>query len=164
LEALLAAWTGWSDRRRHLHRHPRRAAATVGPSKTLAALSVAKPITFALEPDMALGAALDGFMRENTTVLPVTLGQWRNTLIGEVSRQDVLLAVQDRLTFPKSSGPNSLFSLPGAFPARSSRMASYLGSNSSTSHNVLSGHANVVLSAYKAWGLFGWARHGARSR
>jgi chloride channel protein, CIC family len=63
--------------------------------------SVASPVTFALEPDMPLGAALDGFMRENANVLPVTLGQWRNTLIGEVSRQDVMLAVADRLTYPK---------------------------------------------------------------
>jgi chloride channel protein, CIC family len=63
--------------------------------------AAAHPVTFALEPDMPLGAALDGFMRENANVLPVTLGQWRNTLIGEVSRHDVLLAVQDRLTYPK---------------------------------------------------------------
>jgi CIC family chloride channel protein len=63
--------------------------------------TVAKPVTFSLEPDMALGTALDGFMREDAPVLPVTLGQWRNTLIGEVSRHDVLLAVQDRLTYPK---------------------------------------------------------------
>jgi hypothetical protein len=34
-------------------------------------------------------------------VLPVTLGPWRNSLVGEVSRQDVLLATQDRLAFPK---------------------------------------------------------------
>ncbi|HEY4210335.1 MAG TPA: ClcB-like voltage-gated chloride channel protein [Steroidobacteraceae bacterium] len=68
---------------------------------SLTVASVAKPVTFSLEPDMALGTALDGFMRENAAVLPVTLGQWRNTLIGEVSRHDVLLAVQDRLTYPK---------------------------------------------------------------
>jgi hypothetical protein len=34
-------------------------------------------------------------------VLPVTLGPWRNSLVGEVSRREVLLAIQDRLTFPK---------------------------------------------------------------
>jgi len=45
--------------------------------------------------------ALDGFLREQATVLPVTPGQWRNTLLGEVSRHDVLLAIQDRLTYPK---------------------------------------------------------------
>lgn len=47
------------------------------------------------------GAALDAFLREQATVLPVTPGQWRNTLLGEVSRHDVLLAIQDRLTYPK---------------------------------------------------------------
>ena len=63
--------------------------------------AVANSVAVALAPDMALGTALDGFLRENATVLPVTLGQWRNTLIGEVSRHDVLLAIQDRLTYPK---------------------------------------------------------------
>jgi chloride channel protein, CIC family len=63
--------------------------------------SVARPVNVALASDMALGSALDGFLRENATVLPVTLGQWRNTLIGEVARRDVLLAIQDRLTYPK---------------------------------------------------------------
>jgi hypothetical protein len=33
--------------------------------------------------------------------LPVTTGQWRSTLVGEVARHDVLLAIQDRLTYPK---------------------------------------------------------------
>ncbi len=83
---------------------PRRVLEQVNNRKLDSALTVeavASPVTFALEPDMALGVALDGFMRENTAVLPVTLGQWRNTLIGEVSRHDVLLAVQDRLTYPK---------------------------------------------------------------
>jgi chloride channel protein, CIC family len=63
--------------------------------------SVASAVTVPLAPDMPLGTALDAFLRENATVLPVTLGQWRNTLIGEVSRRDVLLAIQDRLTYPK---------------------------------------------------------------
>ena len=83
---------------------PRRVLEQVNNRKLDSALTVeavASPVTLALEPDMALGVALDGFMRENTAVLPVTLGQWRNTLIGEVSRHDVLLAVQDRLTYPK---------------------------------------------------------------
>jgi chloride channel protein, CIC family len=62
---------------------------------------VAHPVSFVLSPDMALGTALDGFLREQATVLPVTLGTWRNSLVGEVSRRDVLLAIQDRLTFPK---------------------------------------------------------------
>ncbi len=62
---------------------------------------VAHPVSFALSPDMALGTALDGFLREQATVLPVTLGPWRNSLVGEVSRRDVLLAIQDRLTVRK---------------------------------------------------------------
>jgi len=63
--------------------------------------SVAKPVEFALAPDMPLTTALEAFLREQVTVLPVTPGQWRNTLLGQVSRSDVLLAIQDRLTFPK---------------------------------------------------------------
>jgi chloride channel protein, CIC family len=62
---------------------------------------IANPASFALSPDMALGTALDGFLREQANVLPVTLGSWRNSLVGEVSRRDVLLAIQDRLTYPK---------------------------------------------------------------
>jgi CBS domain-containing protein len=62
---------------------------------------VAHAVTFTLTPDMSLCTALDGFLRERATVLPVTPGQWRNTLLGEVSRSDVLLAIQDRLTYPK---------------------------------------------------------------
>lgn len=62
---------------------------------------VANPVNFALAPEMALCTALDGFLREEATVLPVTPGQWRNSLIGEVYRRDVLLAIQDRLTYPK---------------------------------------------------------------
>lgn len=63
--------------------------------------SVAKPVEFALAPDMPLTMALEAFLREQATVLPVTPGQWRNTLLGEVARSDVLLAIQDRLTYPK---------------------------------------------------------------
>lgn len=61
----------------------------------------AHPVRFTLTPDMSLCAALEGFLHEQTTTLPVTPDQWRNTLLGEVTRRDVLLAVQDRLTFPK---------------------------------------------------------------
>ena len=63
--------------------------------------AVAKPVEFALAPDMPLTTALEAFLREQTTILPVTPGQWRNTLLGEVSRSDVMLAIQDRLTYPK---------------------------------------------------------------
>lgn len=63
--------------------------------------SVAKPVEFALTPEMPLTAALEAFLREQATVLPVTAGQWRNTLLGEVARSDLMLAIQDRLTYPK---------------------------------------------------------------
>ncbi len=63
--------------------------------------AVAKPVEFALAPDMPLTTALEAFLREQATVLPVTPGQWRNTLLGEVARNDVMLAIQDRLTYPK---------------------------------------------------------------
>ena len=55
----------------------------------------------ALTPDMTLSAALEGFLREQVTTLPVTPDQWRNNLLGEVSRQDLLVAIQDRMTYPK---------------------------------------------------------------
>jgi len=87
---------GWLD--------PRKVLEQVQKSHIDGAISVealASSVAFALAPDMALGTALDGFLREHATVLPVTLGQWRNTLIGEVARRDVLLAIQDRLTYPK---------------------------------------------------------------
>ena len=63
--------------------------------------SVARPVTFALTPDMTLSAALEGFLSEQVTSLPVTPDQWRNTLLGEVSRQDLLLAIRDRMTYPQ---------------------------------------------------------------
>jgi chloride channel protein, CIC family len=71
----------------------------LAPDATVA--SVARPVAFALTPDMSLSAALEGFLREQATVLPVTPDQWRNTLLGEVWRQDLLLAIQDRMTYPK---------------------------------------------------------------
>jgi hypothetical protein len=56
-----------------------------------------QPVTLALTDDLSLGAALDVFLRASASTLPVTGGQWRNNLLGEVSRQDVLLAMQDRM-------------------------------------------------------------------
>jgi CIC family chloride channel protein len=58
---------------------------------------LAVPIPFVLTPDMSLAAALDGFLREQVKVLPVTTGHWHTTLLGEVSRHDLLLALQDRI-------------------------------------------------------------------
>jgi CIC family chloride channel protein len=70
-------------------------------SATATVASVAQPVAFTLAPEMPLSTALEGFLREQATVLPVTPGQWRSTLLGEVSRHDLLLAIQDRLTYPK---------------------------------------------------------------
>jgi CIC family chloride channel protein len=66
----------------------------------LPAEAVAQPVNNALSPDMSLTEALDAFLREKARILPVTPGQWRHTLLGEVSRDDVLLAIRDRLTTP----------------------------------------------------------------
>jgi CIC family chloride channel protein len=66
-----------------------------------AVAAIARPVALTLSPDMPLSTALEGFLREQATVLPVTPGQWRSTLLGEVSRHDLLLAIQDRLTYPK---------------------------------------------------------------
>ncbi len=63
--------------------------------------SIAHPIAFALTPEMPLSAALEGFLREQATTMPVISDQWRNALLGEVSRADLLLAIQDRMTYPK---------------------------------------------------------------
>ncbi len=60
--------------------------------------SVAAPVNEALSPEMSLTEALDAFLREKARTLPVTPGQWRYTLLGEVARDDVLLAIRDRLT------------------------------------------------------------------
>ena len=86
----------WIDPRvvlSQLNAHQVAATATVG--------SIAQPVTMTLTPDMPLCTALDGFLREQVTVLPVTPDRWRNTLLGEVSRHDLLLAIQDQLTYPK---------------------------------------------------------------
>jgi CIC family chloride channel protein len=68
----------------------------IHPDDEVGALRGAVP--FVLTPDMSLAAALDGFLREQVKVLPVTAGQWHMTLLGEVSRHDLLLAVQDRIS------------------------------------------------------------------
>lgn len=65
-------------------------------------LSLSTPMLTALTPDMSLTAALERFLRENVTVLPVTAGPWRTTLLGEVLRHDLLLALQDRMSDKRS--------------------------------------------------------------
>ncbi len=51
-----------------------------------------------LTPEMLLGDALDVFIAHRYKRLPVVSGHWSPVLIGEVSRHDVLLALQDRMT------------------------------------------------------------------
>jgi hypothetical protein len=58
---------------------------------------VADPIPLSLQTDMTLGAALDVFLRSDALTLPVTSGQWHQSLAGEVARHDLLLAVQDQI-------------------------------------------------------------------
>jgi len=67
----------------------------VDPDATVSTL--AAPVPYVLTPDMTLAAALDGFLREQVKTLPVAAGQWHTTLLGEVSRHDLLLALQDRI-------------------------------------------------------------------
>jgi CBS domain-containing protein len=51
-----------------------------------------------LTPEMLLGDALDVFIAHRCKRLPVVSGHWSPVLLGEVSRHDVLLALQDRMT------------------------------------------------------------------
>jgi CIC family chloride channel protein len=51
-----------------------------------------------LTPEMLLGDALDVFIAHRYKRLPVVSGHWSPVLLGEVSRHDVLLALQDRMT------------------------------------------------------------------
>jgi chloride channel protein, CIC family len=60
--------------------------------------TLSEPATLSLRADMPLGEALDVFMRADALTLPVTSGQWHAQLVGEVSRHDLLLAVQDRMS------------------------------------------------------------------
>jgi CIC family chloride channel protein len=62
-----------------------------------AVATVAQPVPFVLTPGMTLTQALDGFVDQGAKVLPVTAGQWHTTLLGQVSRHDVLLALQDQI-------------------------------------------------------------------
>ena len=61
-------------------------------------LAVSTPMQTALTPDLSLTAALELFLRDNVTTLPVVSGRWRARLLGVISRHDLLLALQDRLS------------------------------------------------------------------
>lgn len=60
-----------------------------------------------LTPDMLLGTALDVFIAHRCRQLPVVSGHWSPVLIGEVSRHDVMLALQDRMIQRGSDGNDS---------------------------------------------------------
>lgn len=57
-----------------------------------------------LTGDMLLGDALDVFIAHRCKRLPVVSGHWSPVLLGEVSRHDVLLALQDRMADRGSDG------------------------------------------------------------
>jgi hypothetical protein len=61
-------------------------------------LALATPMQTTLTPELSLTAALELFLRENVTALPVISGPWRTTLLGEVARHDLLLTLQDRMS------------------------------------------------------------------
>jgi len=68
------------------------------PAGPLALVSqFAQPAPPVLTPEMLLGNALDVFIAYRAKQLPVVSGQWSPVLIGEVSRHDLLLAIQDRM-------------------------------------------------------------------
>jgi CIC family chloride channel protein len=69
---------------------PPDAAATVG--------QLMQPPPPMLTAEMLLGDALDVFIEHRCKRLPVVSGHWSPVLLGEVSRHDVLLALQDRMT------------------------------------------------------------------
>ena len=63
-----------------------------------AVLSITRPATATVTPDLGLTAALDLFLREDVPTLPVIASQWRATLQGELSRSDLMLALQERIS------------------------------------------------------------------
>jgi CIC family chloride channel protein len=75
---------------------------SISPDVSVSTLATAVPVV--LTPEMSLATALDGFLREQVKTLPVTAGQWRTTLLGEISRRDLLLALQDRIAGGSQEG------------------------------------------------------------
>ncbi len=67
-------------------------------SPDTAVLALSTPTQTTLTPDLSLTAALELFLRDNTTELPVVASPWRMTLLGTISRHDLLLALQDRMS------------------------------------------------------------------
>jgi CIC family chloride channel protein len=67
-------------------------------SPDTAVLALSTPMQTTLTPDLSLTAALELFLRDNATELPVVANPWRMTLLGTISRHDLLLALQDRMS------------------------------------------------------------------
>jgi len=67
-------------------------------SPNTAVLALSTPMQTTLTPDLSLTAALELFLRDNATELPVVANPWRMTLLGTISRHDLLLALQDRMS------------------------------------------------------------------
>jgi CIC family chloride channel protein len=78
----------------------------IAPAVTVGALMEPPPPT--LTPEMLLGDALDVFIAHRCKRLPVVSGHWSPVLLGEVSRHDVLLALQDRMTERSERGAVAL--------------------------------------------------------
>ena len=74
---------------------------TAGPWQQV--VQYAQPPPPVLTPEMLLGHALDVFIASRAKQLPVVSGQWSPVLIGEVSRHDLLLALQERIAEQRSS-------------------------------------------------------------
>ena len=68
------------------------------PASGTPSVSSMEPPPPTLTPEMLLGDALDVFIAQRCKRLPVVSGHWSPVLLGEVSRHDVLLALQDRMT------------------------------------------------------------------
>lgn len=65
-----------------------------------------EPAPPTLTPEMLLGDALDVFIAHRCKRLPVISGHWSPVLLGEVSRHDVLLALQDRMIERPEDSPS----------------------------------------------------------
>jgi CBS domain-containing protein len=75
-------------------RHRLRAGELVDSTPVAAVMQIAPP---ALPAQAHLGDALELFLAHRCKRLPVVSGQWSPVVLGEVSRHDLLLALQDRM-------------------------------------------------------------------
>jgi CIC family chloride channel protein len=83
----------------------RRPAAEAGEPPGYTVGQVMQPPPSMLTAEMLLGDALDVFIEHRCKRLPVVSGHWSPVLLGEVSRHDVMLALQDRMTEKREPTP-----------------------------------------------------------